>query len=80
MFCTKHKVRWWIGENPSSSWNDETQEQQKQQLEELGIAEYTVLGHHDEAEMPEAQDLRLCAPTPDGDDECSSPDRNEVAG
>jgi hypothetical protein len=36
-YCAAHKVRWIIGANLFSSWQDETEEQQKQVWDEAGL-------------------------------------------
>jgi hypothetical protein len=39
-YCEKHKLRWYVGSNLFSSWQDETEEQQRKQFDEMDFGSY----------------------------------------
>ncbi|HUI21321.1 MAG TPA: hypothetical protein VLZ74_09790 [Methylocella sp.] len=42
-FCKEHKLRWWAGINLFSSWQHETEEEQRRQYDELGFGAFTAI-------------------------------------
>lgn len=42
-FCKEHKVKWWVGSNLFSGWEEQTEKEQEDIHEELGFGNYQML-------------------------------------
>lgn len=61
--CKKHRTRWFIGSNLFSSWRNETEAEQRRELEEIGFDSFEDV----EPFYPEIEGVQRL--TNDGDDD-----------
>jgi hypothetical protein len=44
-YCREHKLQWTVGSNLMSSWRDQTVEERRRIYDELGLADFTIVGY-----------------------------------
>jgi hypothetical protein len=75
--CDEHKVAWCIGSNLFSAWRDESQEEQRNLYERIGMSEYRIVEPLSEEEnlpanrfdVEDIQSLPRLGPFADGEEE-----------
>jgi hypothetical protein len=57
MICKEHKVKWCVGSNLFSSWRHETEQEQRQIYDDLGVGLYKEVEPHYSAEQERIDEL-----------------------
>ena len=56
-FCKEHKTRWWAGSNMLSGWRDETEDEQRQKYNEIGLGEFEKVEPYSSYDRPRKPEL-----------------------